>query len=66
MDQIIFVSHPIYTDYEASRCGIIRHKRLKKNLGWISNMGYMEIGINVNGKKKHYQSSRLFMSVFMV
>jgi len=41
---------PIFDNYEASRDGIIRNRRLKKPVGYINNMGYMQFGV---GKKKY-------------
>ena len=64
MDQIIFVSHPVYTDYEASRCGIIRRCRLRKRIGRINKCGYLMIGISVNGTKKGYYSARFICECF--
>ena len=64
MDQKTFTSHPVYVDYEASRDGIVRNKRNKKPIGVVSNMGYMEIGINVNGKMKCLRSHRFIWECF--
>jgi hypothetical protein len=41
---------PILDNYEASRDGIVRNRRLKKPVGYINNMGYMQFGV---GKKKY-------------
>ena len=53
-----FTSHPIYSDYEASRDGIVRHKRLKKTIGTIINTGYILIRVCFNKKIKMYLSHR--------
>jgi len=43
-----FRPHPLLVNYEASRCGIVRHRRLKKPLGFVNNSGYM--CVTVGGK----------------
>ncbi len=52
MDKDLFISHPVYTNYEVSRNGIVRHKRLKKNIGSIIKTGYIQVSISYNGKNK--------------
>ncbi len=49
MEQKEFVRHPIYTNYEASRDGVIRHCRQRKPLGNLNNSGYFTF--NIGGKK---------------
>jgi len=36
-----FRPHPLLVNYEASRCGIVRHRRLKKSVGYVNNQGYL-------------------------
>ena len=48
MDQY-FISHPVLVNYEASRDGVIRNRRLKKTVGRVNNMGYLMFG--AGGKK---------------
>ena len=64
MDQKTFTTHPVYVDYEASRDGIIRNKKNRKSIGWVSNMGYMEIGINFNKKNKNFRSHRFIYECY--
>jgi hypothetical protein len=50
MEQKEFSRHPIYTNYEASRDGVIRHCRLKKPVGSLNNAGYFIFSI---GRKRY-------------
>ena len=61
MNQKTFASHPIYVDYEAATDGIIRNKRLRKNIGAVINSGYMQICVYSNNKKKKYYLSHRFI-----
>ncbi len=61
MEQKEFVRHPIYTNYEASKDGVIRNCRLKKPVGSIDNAGYFRFNI---GKKDIYHICSC-LSVFM-
>ena len=45
-----FKSHPVLVNYEASRDGVVRHRKLKKPVGSVNNMGYL---IFSAGKKKY-------------
>jgi hypothetical protein len=45
-----FRPHPVLVNYEASRDGIVRNRRLKKPVGWVNNMGYLTFSV---GKKKY-------------
>ena len=36
-----FRPHPVLVNYEASRDGVVRHRRLKKPVGWVNNHGYL-------------------------
>jgi len=40
MDQN-FKPHPVLVNYEVSRDGVVRNRRLKKSVGWVNNMGYL-------------------------
>ncbi len=55
MEQKEFMRHPINTNYEASRDGVIRHCRLKKPVGSPNNAGYFIFSINRN---KRYLSHK--------
>ena len=46
-----FRPHPVLVNYEASRGGVVRHCRLKKPVGFVTNQGYMQFGA---GGKKYY------------
>ena len=36
-----FRPHPVITNYEASRGGVVRNRRLKRPVGSPNNMGYL-------------------------
>ena len=36
-----FRPHPILSNYEASRDGIVRHRIIKKPVGYVNNAGYL-------------------------
>ena len=55
-----FRPHPVLVNYEASRDGIVRNRRLKKPVGYVTNMGYMQFGV---GKKK-YLCHRMIFETF--
>ena len=46
-----FRPHPVLVNYEASRDGVIRNRRLKKPVGIVSNRGYLRFTV---GKKSYY------------
>jgi hypothetical protein len=62
MEQNEFVSHPIITNYEANRNGIIRNCRRKKPVGSVTNAGYL--AINTKGNK-NYLSHRFVIECFL-
>ncbi len=62
MEQNEFVSHPILTNYEANRDGIIRNCRLKKPVGSVTNAGYL--AFNTKGNK-NYLSHRFVIECFL-
>ena len=45
-----FRPHPVFVNYEASRDGVVRHRILKRPVGWKNNMGYLMFSV---GKKKY-------------
>ena len=47
-----FRPHPVLINYEASRGGIVRNRRLKKPVGTVNNMGYLCFGA---GGKIYYK-----------
>ncbi len=61
MEQNEFVSHPILTNYEANRNGIIRNCRLKKPVGIVNNAGYLVCNTKGNNLIFH---TDLWSSVF--
>ena len=46
-----FHPHPILVNYEVSRDGIVRNRRLQKPIGFVSNMGYLMFTVE---KKCYY------------
>ena len=60
-----FWSHPIYTNYESNRNGIIRNVKFKKLVGYLTNRGYYTVTVIDNGQKKILGVIVLSMSVFM-
>jgi hypothetical protein len=46
-----FRPHPVLSNYEASRDGIVRHRIRKKPVGFVGNTGYLKFSA---GKKKYY------------
>ena len=59
-----YVPHPIYTNYEASRNGYIRNRRLQNNLGNIINTGYLKISV-YNPQFKNYYVHRFIAEIFL-
>ena len=59
-----FCKHPIYDKWEANREGIVRHVVNKKNIGYLTNLGYLQICINSKGIRKHYQKHRFIYECF--
>ena len=59
-----FWPHPIYDKYEANRLGIVRHVVNKKDVGHISNSGYIRIDIKCRGNRKLYQKHRFIYECF--
>jgi len=56
--------HPIYTNYEANRNGIIRNIKRKKPIGCLNNHGYYHVTVYDNGKKKDFKSNRFIYECF--
>ena len=52
-----FRPHPVLVNYEASCDGIVRHRILKKPVGWINNTGYLRF---TAGKKKYLNHIIIF------
>ena len=46
-----FKPHPVLVNYEASADGVVRHRRLKKPVGFLSNQGYLRF---FAGLKKYH------------
>ena len=59
-----FWSHPIYDRYEANREGIVRHVKNKKDIGRVSNTGYLQINVSDRGIKKNYLKHRFIFECF--
>jgi len=56
--------HPIYTNYESNRNGIVRHIKYKKPIGQLTNRGYYKITVGDNGKRKSFMSHRFLYECF--
>ena len=59
-----FCKHPIYDKWEANREGIVRHVVNKKDIGYLTNSGYLRIGVRDHGIKKHYHKHRFIFECF--
>ena len=59
-----FWSHPIYTNYESNRNGIIRNVKFKKLVGYLTNRGYYTATVIDNGQKKKFRSHRFIYECF--
>ena len=56
-----FHPHPILVNYEASRDGIVKNRRLKKPVGFVSNTGYLRFGAGKKSITYTGQSMKHFM-----
>jgi hypothetical protein len=52
MDQE-FQPHPVLVNYEASRDGVVRNRRLKKPVGFPNNMGYLLFSVGTKSYLIH-------------
>ena len=59
-----FWPHPIYDRYEANREGIVRHVKHKKDVGSLTNSGYLLIGVSDQGIIKNYYKHRFIFECF--
>ena len=59
-----FWPHPIYDRYEANRKGVVRHVENKKDLGSLTNSGYLRIGIRDQGIRKAFFKHRFIFECF--
>jgi len=59
-----FWVHPIYTNYEANRNGIVRNIKRKKPIECLNNHGYYHATVYDNGKKKDFKSNRFIYECF--
>ena len=59
-----FWPHPIYDRYEANREGIVRHVKHKKDIGGLSNIGYILTTVYDLGIRKSYQKHRFIFECF--
>jgi len=48
-----FRPHPVLSNYEASRDGIVRNRRLKKPFGYVNNAGYLMFTVGKKGYLIH-------------
>jgi len=56
--------HPIHTNYEANRNGIVRNIKRKTPVGHLTNRGYYQVSVNDNVKKKSFYSHRFIYECF--
>ena len=56
--------HPIHTNYEANRNGIIRNVKHKKPIGCQNNLGYYRVVVYDNVKKKCISSHRFIFECY--
>ena len=56
-----FRPHPLLVNYEASRDGVVRNRRLKKPVGVVNNHGYLQFTV---GGKKRYYNHRIIYETF--
>ena len=54
-----FKTHPVFVNYEASSNGVVRHRGLKKPVGVVNNMGYLQFFV---GKKRYYNHRIIYES----
>ena len=59
-----FWSHPIYDRWEANRKGIVRHVENKKDIGYLTHKGYLQICVINHGIKKSFQKHRFTFECF--
>ena len=59
-----FCRHPIYDRYEANREGVVRHVKNKKDIGCVSNVGYLKIRVCDRGIRKDYLKHRFIFECF--
>ena len=59
-----FWKHPIYDNYEANRNGVVRNVKHKKELGKLTNTGYLRIDAYDKGKAKTYLKHRFIYECF--
>ena len=59
-----FWTHPVYDRWEANREGIVRHVENKKNIGRLTNTGYILITVSDQGIRKDYLKHRFIFECF--
>ena len=59
-----FWTHPIYDKWEANRLGVVRHVVNKKDIGTLSNAGYLKIAVIDHGIRKDYIKHRFIFECF--
>ena len=59
-----FWTHPIYDKYEANRLGVVRHVENKKDIGYVSKIGYLKICVCDRGIRKDYLKHRFIFECF--
>ena len=59
-----FCRHPVHDNYEANRLGVVRHVVNKKDIGTLSNAGYLKIAVIDHGIRKDYIKHRFIFECF--
>ena len=59
-----FWLHPIHDRYEANREGIVRHVKHKKDVGGLTNSGYLQVAVRDEGIIKNYRKHRFIFECF--
>ena len=59
-----FCRHPIYDKWEANREGVVRHIENKKDIGSLTNSGYLRITVYDQDIRKKYLKHRFIFECF--
>ena len=59
-----FWKHPVYDNWEANRKGIVRHVENKKDIGFLTKFGYLQINVRDEGIQKYYLKHRFIFECF--
>ena len=59
-----FWTHPVYDNWEANRKGIVRHVVNKKDIGFLTKCGYLQINVYDEGIQKYYLKHQIYFRMF--